>query len=67
MICTQDHEDDLPKADFDSLPASQRAKWRHVCAGCAYMLGRRHAAETEERLRQRVRDLSARVKELEAT
>jgi hypothetical protein len=30
------------------------------------MLGRRHGSEAEERLRERVRSLSARVKELEA-
>lgn len=64
--CTNDHSDVLP-ADFDRLPESQAARWRHICAGCAYELGRRHAAETEERLRQRVRDLTAKVKSLEST
>jgi hypothetical protein len=63
-ICTSDHSDVLP-AEFNQLPESQAARWRHVCAGCAYELGRRHAAEAEERLRQRVRDLTAKVKELE--
>lgn len=64
-ICTSDHSDTLP-AEFNQLPASQAARWRHICAGCAYELGRRHAAEAEERLRQRVRDLTAKVKEVEA-
>jgi hypothetical protein len=63
-ICTSDHSDVLP-AEFNDLPESQAARWRHVCAGCAYELGRSHAAEAEERLRQRVRDLMTKVKELE--
>ncbi len=63
MACYVQHE--LP-ADFARLPESQAGKGRHICAGCAYDLGRRHAAETEERLRERVRALTARVKELEA-
>jgi hypothetical protein len=43
------------------LPASQAnfAGQRHRCAVCAYELGRAHAQESEERLRQRVRDLTA--------
>lgn len=65
VTCSSDHSDTLP-AEFNKLPESQAARWRHICAGCGYDLGRRHASETEERLRQRVRDLSARVKELEA-
>jgi hypothetical protein len=63
-VCTNNHSDVLP-AEFNQLPESQAARWRHICAGCAYELGRRHAAETEERLRQRVRELMAKVKELE--
>ena len=62
--CTDDHSTVLP-AEFNRLPQSQAARWRHICAGCAYELDRRHAAETEERLRQRVRELTAKVKELE--
>lgn len=62
MACSIDHE--LP-GDFSRLPESQAGKGRHICAGCAYDLGRRPAAEAEERLRERVRTLSARVKELE--
>lgn len=54
--CTDDHSNVLPP-EFDRLPQSQAARWRHICAGCAYELGRRHAAEAEERLRHRVRDL----------
>lgn len=63
--CSEDHEGQLP-ADFLRLPPSQRSAWRHVCAGCAYMLGRKHGAEAEDRLRERVRSLTARVNELEA-
>ncbi len=62
MACSIDHE--LP-ADVSRLPESQAGKGRHICVGCAYDLGRRHAAEAEERLRERVRTLAARVKELE--
>lgn len=63
MSCYVEHE--LP-ADFSKLPESQAGKGRHVCAGCAYELGRKHAAEAEARLRERVRVLTARVKEFEA-
>jgi hypothetical protein len=62
--CREDHEGQLP-GDFRKLPASQRGAWRHVCAGCAYLLGKRHGAEAEERLRERVRALTAQVKALE--
>ncbi len=62
---TSDHPDMLP-AEFDQLPESQAARWRHICAGCAYELGRRLAADVEEWLRQRVRDLTAKVKELQS-
>jgi hypothetical protein len=63
-FCSKDHGSDLP-ADFDRLPDSQAARWRHRCAGCAYALGRRHREEAEERLRARVRELTARVATLE--
>jgi hypothetical protein len=66
MICTHDHDGELPMAEFHALPESQRGKWRHVCAGCAYRLGRSHAEAAEERLRQRVRDLEARLKQAQA-
>lgn len=62
MACNVQHE--LP-AEFARLPESQAGKGRHKCAGCAYDLGRQHASEAEERLRERVRALTARVKELE--
>lgn len=62
--CYSDHSDVLP-AEFNILPESQAARWRHICAGCAYELGRRHGTEAEERLRERVRELTTRVKELE--
>ncbi len=64
MSCYVEHE--FP-ADFAKLPASQAGKGRHVCPGCAYDLGRKHAADAEERLRERVRALTAQVKELEAS
>ena len=63
MACYVAH--DLP-ADFSTLPESQAGKGRHICAGCAYDLGRRHAAEVEERLRERVRSLVAEVTGLKA-
>jgi hypothetical protein len=63
MACYVSHE--LP-ADFSNLPESQAGKGRHICAGCAYDLGRRHAAEAEERLRERVRSLTAQVNELKS-
>ncbi len=63
-ICTSDHAGDLPR-QFDELPPSQAARWRHKCAGCAYELGRRHAEEAEDRLRSRVRELVQKVKDLE--
>ena len=59
-LCSVDHGTDLP-ADFDRLPESQAARWRHRCAGCAYALGRRHREEAEERLRDRVRELTAKL------
>lgn len=52
--------------EVGKLPESQADFWRHKCAACAYLLGTRHAAQTEENLRNRVRTLDARVAELEA-
>jgi hypothetical protein len=63
-LCAKNHGEELP-SEFDGLPASQAARWRHRCAGCAYALGRRHREEAEERLRARVRELSAKVMVLE--
>jgi hypothetical protein len=57
-VCSGNHSGDLP-ADFNNIPASQAARWRHKCAGCAYELGRRHAGVAEERLRERVRQLTS--------
>ena len=51
-ICSEDHVGNLP-AEFERLPESQASRWRHICAGCAYDLGRRHAEEAEGRLRER--------------
>lgn len=61
--CKRDHVAELP-AEFDTLPESQAARWRHRCAACAYTLGRRHADQAEQRLRSRVRELTAVVQEL---
>jgi len=59
--CTSEHSSgDIPAAFF-SLPSSQASKWRHVCAACAYELGRKHAAEVEENLRKRVRELQEKL------
>jgi hypothetical protein len=55
--CSANHADgSLPRA-VEQLPSSQGGKLRHVCAGCAYELGRRDGALAEERLRERVRQL----------
>lgn len=62
--CSEPHVD-IP-ASFNSLPSSQAAKWRHVCAACAYELGRKHADVAEQRLRDRVRALSDEVDALKA-
>jgi uncharacterized protein with PIN domain len=62
-LCSTHHGADLP-VDFDRLPQSQAARWRHRCAACAYALGRRHREEVEERLRARVRELTAKVQAL---
>lgn len=58
--CDKDHAS-VPKKDIEKLPTSQAAEGRHRCALCAYELGRKHAAEAEERLRERVRGLVAEV------
>jgi hypothetical protein len=56
--CNKDHAAGSLPATFASLPESQAAKWRHICAGCAYELGRTDGAKTEENLRERVRKLT---------
>ena len=62
--CSEPHAD-IP-ASFTALPSSQAAKWRHVCAACAYELGRKHTADTEARLRERVRSLTSEIDSLKA-
>jgi hypothetical protein len=57
--CGKDHAGEI-SGEVGQLPDSQAGFWRHRCAGCAYLLGRKHAAETEERLRERIRTLEAR-------
>jgi hypothetical protein len=62
-ICSEEHEVVLPK-DIASLPASQRSWWRHVCAGCAYELGRQ---TTEEILIKQVQELKAEIERLQSS
>jgi len=65
MNCSKPHAD-LP-ASVRALPESQRAiAGRHICAACAYELGRDHARAAEENLRLRVQELKAEVARLEA-
>ncbi len=64
MACSFSH-DNLPKS-FEKLPESQGGKGRHICAACAYDLGRTEAAQAEERLRERVRALTAELDKLRA-
>jgi hypothetical protein len=63
--CDRDHTD-VSSAAMESVPESQGKRWRHRCAACAYELGLAHGARTEGRLRERVRELSAKVDALEA-
>lgn len=64
--CSIDHEDGSIPASVWALPSSQGGKHRHLCAACAYNLGRQHAAETEARLRDRVRALTGELDKLKA-
>ena len=54
--CLRDHSDSLP-ANFDLLSTAQVGHWREVCAGCAYELGKQHAAVIEERREEYLSDL----------
>ncbi len=65
MACDRDHTGEIPNAVIDALPESQRGTWRHACAACAYLLGVQHGEHGRERLRERIRDLEARIKEME--
>lgn len=65
MPCTRDHDADLPRA-VGALDDSAHGFWNHKCAGCAYEMGRADAALAEERLRTQVRELEAKLVELEA-
>ena len=65
MSCSKDHAGEIPAA-IGKLEDSQAGFWRHKCSGCAYLLGRRDAEQAEERLRNRVRELEARIAELDA-
>ena len=64
--CIKDHAGSVPASALAELPFSQAGAGRHRCAGCAYERGRAGAAEAEQRLRERVRALEARIAELEA-
>ena len=58
MACEKDHATSVPR-QIESLQESQKGFWRHRCAGCAYEMGRRDAEAADERLRERVRALTA--------
>lgn len=60
--CPGHETGEIPRTVGD-LPSSQGGEWRHICAACAYLLGRKHAEETETRLRDRIRELQARLEE----
>jgi hypothetical protein len=64
MPCTRDHDGDLPRA-VGALDDSHDGFWNHKCAGCAYEMGRADAALSEDRLRAQVRELEAKLVELE--
>lgn len=64
MSCSLDHSGEIPAA-IGKLEESQAGFWRHRCAGCAYLLGRQHNAEAEERLRVRLRQAEAKLAALE--
>lgn len=62
-ICTKDHIGAVPAA-VHSLPKSQAGAWRHKCAACAYDLGYQDGIGAADKLRARVRELEARLKDL---
>jgi hypothetical protein len=65
MACKVEHSGEVPRA-IEKLQDSQAGFWRHRCAGCAYLLGRKHAEEAEERLRVRIRQLQEAIEKLKA-
>ena len=60
MSCSQDHSGEIP-ASIGKLQDSQAGFWRHKCAGCAYLQGRREAQQAEDRLRARIKELEAKL------
>lgn len=60
MSCSKDHTGEIP-ASIGKLHDSQAGFWRHKCAGCAYLLGRKEGEQAEERLRKRIRELETRL------
>lgn len=64
MACDKDHAGSIPEKAIKGLQDSQAGFWRHKCAGCAYEMGKRDAAASEERLRTRVRELMDEVEKL---
>ena len=63
MSCRIDHSGEVP-ASIGRLEESQAGFWRHRCAGCAYLMGRHDAQQSEARLRGRVQDLEAQLETL---
>jgi len=62
-ICADPHID-APK-ELEELPDSQAKRWRHKCSACAYLLGRRHSAEAEQRHLDLIKALRMQVSALE--
>jgi hypothetical protein len=60
MSCGQDHGGEIPTS-IAKLQDSQAGFWRHKCAGCVYLLGRREAQQAEDRLRARIKELEAKL------
>ena len=64
MACGKDHSGEIPR-EIGDLLESQAGFWRHKCAGCAYLLGRRDGSAAEDQLRLRVQELEKRIKQIE--
>jgi hypothetical protein len=62
-MCEKSHSSDLP-SEFNEPLTRGRHDGGIAVLDAPYELGRRHALEAEERLRNRVRELTADVREL---